>query len=354
MSENNNNIGYVNVTSTEIKCPGCGTSIGIHFNPATGTLNCPFCGLSTQLPTPKNGAFEGELDFNSALQRASVDWGCYKKLIICSNCGGQAIYDAEQISGACPFCGSTSVTPAAENDRIMAPTAIIPFAFSKEQAQDYFIKFVKKKTLLNKKALNCKLENIVGIYLPFWTFDTFTASTYNARRYNGQEAHSDHVTGDWYEIIDDVLVCASNGVNNPYISKILDYDFGQVVPYSAKYLAGIPAERYTIGLNDCWEHSKKLITKKLKKDIHLYNRELGVEDIVTSYYNVKYRYVLAPIYLAQYKFGHETKPVAINGQTGKTVCDVPTILGRLIVLGAIGMFLAFIIELFFYILYYGR
>ena len=89
----------------------------------------------------------------------------------------------------------------------MAPTAIIPFAFSKEQAQDYFTKFVKKKTLLNKKALNCKLENIVGIYLPFWTFDTFTASTYNARRYNGQEAHSDHVTGDWYEIIDDVLVC---------------------------------------------------------------------------------------------------------------------------------------------------
>ncbi|MER2172951.1 MAG: hypothetical protein ABS938_20245, partial [Psychrobacillus psychrodurans] len=44
-----------------------------------------------------------ELDFNSAVQRASVNWGVVRKLIVCANCGGQALYDASQVSGCCPF-----------------------------------------------------------------------------------------------------------------------------------------------------------------------------------------------------------------------------------------------------------
>ena len=96
MSENKRLIGSVNVTSTEIKCPGCGASIGIRFNPSSTTLTCPFCGLSSYLPTPQNGAVAEELDFNAAMQRASVDWGHYKKLIICSNCGGQTVPNRSQ------------------------------------------------------------------------------------------------------------------------------------------------------------------------------------------------------------------------------------------------------------------
>ena len=73
MSQNFQVIDGVNVTSTEVKCPGCGTSIGVKFNPATGTLECPFCGLSSRLPTPQDGVVTAELDFNSAYQRANVN-----------------------------------------------------------------------------------------------------------------------------------------------------------------------------------------------------------------------------------------------------------------------------------------
>ena len=90
------------------------------------------------LPQPGKVPVVQEFDFNTALQRASVDWGRYKKLIVCSNCGGQTVYDSEQVTGACPFCGSTSVAPAAENDQIMVPNAVIPFAIGKEQVQDLF------------------------------------------------------------------------------------------------------------------------------------------------------------------------------------------------------------------------
>ena len=281
VSENRKVISSINVTSTNIKCPGCGTSIGVNFDPNSTALACPFCGLAISLPTPKSGAVAEELDFNTALQRASMDWGRYKKLIICSNCGGQTVYDSEQVTGACPFCGSTSVAPAAETDQVMVPNAVIPFAFSKEQTQDLFINFVKRKRLLNKKALNCRLENVVGIYLPFWTYDAYTASTYDALRNNGINQNSDHVTGNWYQYIDDVVIFASDRLRHPFISKVQNYEFDKAVPYSPEYLAGIPAERYTLGLNEGWERAKPLIERKLKKDIHRYNRNLWVQDEVS-------------------------------------------------------------------------
>ena len=330
MSENRSVISSVNVTGTDIKCPGCGNSIGIGFDPVTATLSCPFCGLSTKLPAPQNGAVAGELDFNTALQRASVDWGRYKKLIVCSNCGGQTVYDSEQVTGACPFCGSTSVAPAAENDQIMVPNAVIPFAIGKEQVQDLFTGYLKKKKLLKKGVLDCKLENVVGIYLPFWTFDAYTASSYTAYKHTGWNENSEEITGSWYQGFDDIPVFASDRLANPFISKVQDFDFTSAVPYSSKYLAGIPAERYTLGLNEGWERTKKLITGKIQhgiRSIHCYGAK-----IYTKYYNVKFRCLMAPVYLAKYVYGKKTYLVAINGQTGKTCCKAPTKIGMIIAL----------------------
>lgn len=351
MSENRSVISYVGVTSTDVKCPGCGTSIGVRFDPVSATLTCPFCGLSSKLPAPQDGAVAQELDFNSALQRASVDWGSYKKIIVCSNCGGQTIYDAEQVTGACPFCGSTSVAPAPETSQIMAPNSVIPFAFSKEQAQTYFLKFVKKKRLVKKKVFDCKLENVIGIYLPYWTFDAFTASTYYGFYYDSGTTPYDLVTGALYQNFDDVLISASNMIRHPFISKVMDYDFTKAVPFSAAYLAGIPAVRYTLGLNEGWERTKKHIAEKLKKDVNRSNHDLNVKGIVTNYYNVKFRCLMAPMYLAQYRFGEKVFQVAINGQTGKTYCDVPTKIRRIIVLGSLGILIGAALEVLLIWLY---
>ena len=154
----------------------------------------------------------------------------------------------------------------------------------------------------------------------------------------------DHVNGTWYQYIDDIPVFATDRLRHPFISKIQKFDFEKAVPYSPQYIAGIPAERYTLGLNEGWERSKDQITKILKKAVHRFNNHLRVEDIATNYYNVKFRYLLAPVYLATYKFGKKTLPVAINGQTGETYCDVPTNIKKIIVLGIIALIIASAIE----------
>jgi ribosomal protein S27E len=333
MAENQSFIGAVNVTSTEVKCPGCGASIGIKYDPEALNLTCPFCGLVSKLPQPVSVPSIEELDFNSALQRASVNWGNIKKMITCANCGGSTIYDAEQVTGACPFCGSTSVTPAAENSQIMAPQAVIPFAVTKEQTQLCFDNFINSRRVASKKVYGCKLENVIGIYLPFWTYDTLSVSSYEAHTYETKYTPRQYFRGVMTQYFDDLVIYGSDKIRNQNIKRVQEFDFQRMVPYSPKYLAGIPAERYTVGLNDGWERAKTQIRDKIKRTLNRkYRMKANIDAIVTSYYNVKFRYVLAPIYLATYTCGKNTHTVAINGQTGKTYCEVPTFLLKLVLI----------------------
>ena len=348
MAENQSFIGAVNVTSTEVKCPGCGASIGIKYDPEALNLTCPFCGLVSKLPQPGTAPAVQELDFNTALQRASVNWGNVKKMITCANCGGSTIYDAEQVTGACPFCGSTSVTPAAENSEIMAPQAVIPFAVTKEQTQLCFDNYLNTRRVASKKVFGCKLENVIGIYLPFWTYDTLSVSAYDAHTYETKYTPRQYFRGVMTQYFDDLVIYGSDKIRNQNIKRVQEFDFQRMVPYSPKYLAGIPAERYTVGLNDGWERAKTQIRDKIKRTLNRkYRMKANIDAIVTSYYNVKFRYVLAPIYLATYTCGKKTHTVAINGQTGKTYCEVPTFMLKLVL---IPLFVMIVVLLLFFFL----
>ena len=348
MAENQSFIGAVNVTSTEVKCPGCGASIGVKYDPEALNLTCPFCGLVSKLPQPGTVPAIQELDFNSALQRASVNWGNVKKMITCANCGGSTIYDAEQVTGACPFCGSTSVTPAAENSQIMAPQAVIPFAVTKDQTQLCFDNFINTRRTASKKVYGSKLENVIGIYLPFWTYDTLSVSAYDAHTYETKYAPRQYFKGVMTQFFDDLVIYGSDKIRNQNIKRVQEFDFQRMVPYSPKYLAGIPAERYTVGLNDGWERAKTQIRDKIKRTLNRkYRMKASIDAIVTSYYNVKFRYVLAPIYLATYTCGKKTHTVAINGQTGKTYCEVPTFMLKLVL---IPLFVMIVVLLLFFFL----
>lgn len=337
MSENKPFIGAVNVTSTEVKCSSCGGTIGVKYDPESLNLTCPFCGQVSRLPQPGTVPVVQEVDFNSALQRASVNWGHVKKLIVCSNCGGQTLYDAEQVTGACPFCGSTSVTPAAENPQIMAPQSVIPFSISREMAHQCFSDLMHRKHCLRSGVADSKLETLTPVYIPFWTYDALTVSYFTAYYYIGKLKN--YFYGTWNQYFDDLIIFASDKFHNPFTTKVQNFDFSKSVPYSPEYLAGIPAERYTVGLNEAWERAKIQMPEKIKRGIQ---RKHGffnfIEELATNYYNVKFRYLLVPMYFATYRYKKRRFPVVINGQTGKTFCDAPTII-PFIVLPCVAAFL---------------
>ena len=143
---------------------------------------------------------------------------------------------------------------------------------------------------------------------------------------------------------DDLVIYGSDKIRHPHISRVQEFDFQRMVPYTPKYLAGIPAERYTVGLNDGWERAKEQIRAKTKRILNRkFFMKATIDAINYSFYNVKFRYVLAPIYLATFKCGKKTYPVAINGQTGKAYCKFPTFLGKLVVIPLIVILLSLLV-----------
>ena len=86
------------------KCPNCGATVV--YDPETLSMTCPFCGYSRTLPKPEdNGQDVEELDFASAKNRESLDWGKEKKSLVCKNCGAETIMDSADTAQCCPYCG---------------------------------------------------------------------------------------------------------------------------------------------------------------------------------------------------------------------------------------------------------
>ncbi len=327
---------------TDKKCPQCGATVT--FDPASGMMHCEYCGYTREVPKGHRNAVIEELDFGSALHTESFNWGEQKKQVQCKQCGAVTIYDALETAAVCPFCGSTSVMPAATNDTI-APGAVCLFEITKEQASANFTRWLKKKIFAPRKAkLSAMPDAFNGVYLPYWTFDALTYSQFNGRagyKHTDDDGKSSinwkRVNGEYEEFFDDVTVVASRRNEESGVKDCEPFNFSKLVPYTPQALAGFVAERYSIGLTEGWGMAQKTIQAKLKNSITKYIKKHWNADaadrikFTTVYNNITYKYLLVPTWISSFKYKNKTYQFVVNGQTGKVGGKYPLSVFRIIV-----------------------
>ena len=312
---------------TDKKCPNCGATVV--YDPETLSMSCPFCGYSRQLPKPEdNGQDVEELDFSSARNRESLDWGKAKKSLVCKNCGAETIMDSADTAQCCPYCGSTQVMPVDNDDDVMAPGGVVPFEITKDKAAMLFKSWMKGKLFApNEAKKSCEAKNFNGVYLPYWTYDSQTTSPYEVKlgfRHTDSKGNS-YTTykiyrGIYERFIDDETVYASKKTNNRFIKAASVFDFSKLRKYSPEFIAGFLAERYTVGLDEGWDIAKEQIKAKLQNEIGNMEKKRHHADTVskvifnTAYSKVTFKYVLAPIWIANFKFKEKLFNIVINGQ----------------------------------------
>jgi predicted RNA-binding Zn-ribbon protein involved in translation (DUF1610 family) len=328
------------VDKYDATCPSC--SAAIKFDPSSGTLTCPYCGYSEEIPQPDLDADKvaQELKFEEALERGNFDWGEEKKVVICNACSAESVYDVLEVANVCPYCGSNHVMESAAEDSL-APNGVIPFAITREKANENFQAWMKGKLFApNEAKRNAKADAFNGVYLPFWTFDAKTSSQYKAEYGIDRQVHEKdgkvRTVTDWYrtsgfyqKFIDDFLVRATNRYDAKLLHSVEPFETNNSKAYDKTYLSGYIAERYSIGLEDGWKIAQDGIHNQLEDSIsRKIKRENGADRVrslhfSTSYSNITYKYVMLPIWLSSFRFKSKTYQFVVNGQSGKVGGESP-------------------------------
>lgn len=174
---------------TNYKCPACGGPL--HFDGDIGKLKCDYCDSTFDVASIEamHADDESEAMAEYALAeeekktRAASEWdtsemtsdwgeGSEKlKVYSCPSCGAELICDETTAATSCPYCGNPAVVPG-QLGGALKPDFVIPFKLSKEDAIAALKEHYKGKKLLPKSFTESNhINEIKGVYVPFWLFD---------------------------------------------------------------------------------------------------------------------------------------------------------------------------------------
>jgi DNA-directed RNA polymerase subunit RPC12/RpoP len=327
------------------KCDNCGAELA--FDAKTAKLKCAHCGALKDVP--QDGHHEVmEHDLFSGFAQAPRGFGTEVKVHRCQECGANVSFPEGVTATKCTFCGSSKVLDQSENRNVIRPESLLPFQLDKRAANDAFAKWLGKLWFRpgDLKRL-AQVQDVNGVYVPFWTYDARVYSQWQAERgryyyeseeYTAQE-NGQTVTktrqvrqtswedawGQRQDFYDDLLVCASQGLPPELADQFKSYNTKQLKPYAPAYLAGWRAEEYAVDLQNGWAKAQARIEAEQKNrcgrdvggDTH---RNLSVNN---TYSNLTYKHVLLPVWIAAYRYQQKVYRFLVNGQTGEVVGKAP-------------------------------
>ncbi len=335
-------------TILEYKCPCCGGAIS--FDAKLQKLKCPYCDTEFEAETLKsydeelkNDAPEEEMTWDT---HAGTEWqeGEDGELnaYICNSCGGQIVADANTAATHCPFCDNPVVLTGRLSG-MLKPDYVIPFKLDKEAAKAGLRNHLKGKKLLPKvfKDEN-HIDEIKGIYVPFWLFDADAEANFRYRatrvhswadsNYMYTETRHYSVTRGGTVGFERVPVDGSSSMADDLMESIEPYDFSQAVDFQTAYLAGYLADKYDVDAEQSIDRANARI-KQSTADAFA-STVLGYTSVTPQYGNIKLnngqaKYALYPVWILNTTWRDQKYTFAMNGQTGKFVGDLPLDKGAL-------------------------
>lgn len=329
----------------EYSCPCCGGKI--EFNATLQKMKCPFCDTEFEMDTLES--FDEELSAQDG-EEAKWDgsepenWGVPEGMVAytCKSCGGEVIADQTTAAATCPFCDHP-VVMTGQLSGVMKPDYIIPFKLEKDAAVRKLSDHLIGKKLLPKdfKDLN-HIQEIKGVYVPFWLFDCETDSNINFRatRVRSWSSGDYRYTETSYYLLTRggevgftrVPVDGSSKMADDLMDSLEPYNYKDVVDFQTAYLSGYLADKYDVDSEKSKERANNRIRQStidaFKRTVTGYATCIPEKSSVNiSQGNIKY--ALLPVWLLNTDYKGKKYTFAMNGQTGKFVGNLPMDKGAL-------------------------
>ena len=321
----------------EYECPACGGSLT--FDSKSQKIKCPFCDSEYEI-----SQFEENDGMNWEVRPGSQwDEGEESSMEVysCNSCGGEIVCEDTTVSTSCPYCGNPVVLKG-KLSGMLKPDYVIPFKVSKREAIEKLKMHYKGRPYLPKSFKDDNhIEEIQGVYVPFWMFDGEAEGWAN---YKASRSHT-HREGD-YEVtrtehfdvyregslaFEKVPVDASNKMPDDHMDSIEPFDYKELKPFSTAYLPGFLADKYDVSVEDSQERADSRCAGTLvdaMRDTVVGYDGCFVEDQDVKLKRGKVHYALLPVWMLTTKWKDKDYLFAMNGQTGKLVGDLPTSWGK--------------------------
>ena len=326
----------------EYKCPCCGGAIA--FDSKIQKMKCPYCdtefemdalkGYDAELQNEQTDDMEWDTSAGSEWQEGETDG---LRTYVCKSCGGEIVGDANMAATSCPFCDNPIIMMG-QFAGALKPDLVIPFKLDKKAAKEGLKKHLTGKRLLPKifKDQN-HIDEIKGIYVPFWLFDADAEADI---RYKGttvrtwSDSDYNYTQTSYYSILrggrigfERVPVDGSSKMEDDLMESIEPYDFKDAVDFQTAYLAGYLADKYDVNAEESIGHANRRIRQSTEDAFRATVK--GYSGVVVENSNVRLensrvKYALYPVWILNTTWQGKKYRFAMNGQTGKFVGNLPT------------------------------
>ena len=345
--------------TTVYQCPAC--TGPLHFDGKIGKLKCDYCGSSFTLQEAEDyyreknkKAVEADREAHRKADEAEAaaaaakeagyegdasGWGsdaAHMRAYNCTKCGAELICDETTAATSCPYCGNNTVIPGkfAGVDR---PDYVIPFKVDKKQAVNAFKNYYKGRKLLPSSfESENHIEEIKGVYVPFWMFSgriegNAEYETYEESRRRDRD--EEIVTRKYYEVFregemsfEKIPVDASTRMPDDLMDSIEPFDYKEMRPFAMEYMPGYLANKYDVTKEESRgradDRAVQSFRAALKDSVKNYN-SVKVTKQKEKIHSDKAEYSMLPVWLLSSNFQGKNYLFAMNGQSGKMIGDLP-------------------------------
>ena len=334
-------------TSVSFKCPSCGGPLG--FQPGMEKITCEYCETQftaealqefyqqkEQMAADAQNAREAKWETEKAGKEWSVDEEAVLRAFTCSSCGAEIVCDENTMATECVYCGNPTMV-AARYSGMLKPDYIIPFKKTKEEAVAALKEFYKGKKLLpDAFTANNRVEDIQGLYVPFWMFDSSVTATATFK------AENDYVysTSDATVTETSVYECMRKGsmafekipadgskrMDDSYMDSVEPFDYSELVEFNPSYMAGYLADKYDVTAEENEERVNLRMDNSavevLEQTVTGYMR-VSAEESAVAKNEGKVQYAMVPVWILTTRYDNKPYTFMMNGQTGKMVGHLP-------------------------------
>ncbi len=381
-------------TAVNYQCLNC--QAPLTFIPGADKVTCEYCGTEFEVATIEEMFAKKEEDAARAqaakeakwdTRAAGGDWSQEEadamKAFTCSSCGAEIVSDGNTMATECCYCGNPTMLPS-RFDGMLKPDYIIPFKKTKEDAVAALKEFYKGKALLpDAFTANNRVEDIQGMYVPFWLFSSMVNASQN---FNGTTQDvittEDEIitTTHFYRCerqgkmeFDRIPVDGSEKMDDEFMESIEPFDYSEMVPFTTAYLTGFLADKYDVDADAAVGRADKRIETSantcLAKTVTGYNvtglglgEKFDEEEAMLEYAkthnmmwedvydkvqsgeldlknqtlpsniikeNSEVQYAMVPVWILTTRYQDKPYTFMMNGQTGKVVGSLPIDEGKL-------------------------